>query len=424
MAINLVASPKWEEYQAFSKYTKTQFQKISRLYALLHDIGHLPLSHLFETALVAHYNLPKSEKFKICEDLFAETDFEKPHEAFGSILGPQILSDALTKAKEDPVVIAGVITLLTNKELVDENPLVPIKSLIDSEIDADRIDSVARDGMLAGGEYGSYDIRRLCDAVFLFCEEGNHWNLTFSHKALSSIEGLLLDRLRVHNWVHFHHRVIALKVAMIEVIKGLLENGLLKEIKTGLEDGSLLRKVFDDIWLFSKIRDWEPTEKITKLARNAVLNRDTSKFKTLWKSRIACRNALTELKNKIVESAKKQKIRLEKDFEEKFPTILKKDFGGVDNILTEAFGTPVRHGEIPFKPLTNRRLYITTNNGVTVDTQHELLATSKLIELLNEIWENEIQIYPVIFGDDVTKRNNSSDKEVWVSIVANGRASK
>lgn len=320
--------------------------------------------------------------------------------------------------------IDGVNELLSAKEIAVDNPLVPIKRLIDSEIDADRIDSVARDGLLAGGEYGSYDIKRLCDSVFLFGEERNRWNITFSHKALSSIEGLLLDRLRVHNWVHFHHRVIALKVATIEIIKGLLEDGLLKEIKEGIKDGSLLNSYFDDVWLLSKIRTWAPKEEVTQLARDAFLNRDTTKFKTLWKNRIACQKAIGDLKAKVIAGAEEQGIRLDKNFEKDFSETLKKNFAGprLNKKLTETLKTPVRHGKIHFNPLSNRRLYLTTDNGVTVDTQNELLATSRLIDSLSEIWENETHIYPVIFGGDVTKRNDSADRETWVNTATTGSA--
>src|SRR5207245_10137448 len=113
---------------------------------------------------------------------------------------------------------------MKTKTLESSDVLLPVKLLVDSEVDSDRIDSTARDGLLAGGEYGTYDIDRLCRSVFLQ-RHGSSWRLAYSHKSLSSIEALLLDRCRTHANIHFHHPVVAVKVAAITLIAKLLQKG-------------------------------------------------------------------------------------------------------------------------------------------------------------------------------------------------------
>ncbi|NIR48296.1 HD domain-containing protein, partial [candidate division KSB1 bacterium] len=78
MAENLTKSPKWKTYVRELKAqtgvsSKEAFVELARLYALLHDVGHLPLSHLFEMAM-------KDSKEAI-ESWTGVSGFRKLHEA-------------------------------------------------------------------------------------------------------------------------------------------------------------------------------------------------------------------------------------------------------------------------------------------------------------------------------------------------------
>ena len=170
MAETLTKSPKWDDYKRALKTEtglsrsdegiKRDFVQLCRFYALLHDIGHFPLSHLFEHAMEQWLGPDYSQK--IVEWTGFE-GFEKPHEAFGATLTRRLIRDIkIPKDMGD-----CLLRLMGEKDLPQSNPLHIAKSVIDAEIDADRIDFVQRDGLAAGGEYGNYDVRRLCDSVFI-----------------------------------------------------------------------------------------------------------------------------------------------------------------------------------------------------------------------------------------------------------------
>src|SRR3989344_956204 len=255
MAASLCRSPQWDDYQS-ALGIEAQFEQTCRLYALLHDVGHLPLSHLFEMAfdLYAATLSPAIPLMALCEQWFGVSGFTKLHEASGSAITRAILEDVPPPAP----IRDAILRLMSVKRLDVADPLRPVKLLVDSEIDADRIDFTKRDGLLAGGEYGTYDIERLCSAVFLQRHDED-WRLAYSHKALGSIEALLLDRCRSYTWIHFHHRIMALKLAARFVIESMLREGTISkpDFPTGDVRTMALR---DDVWLLNLIRTWTPRD--------------------------------------------------------------------------------------------------------------------------------------------------------------------
>jgi HD superfamily phosphohydrolase len=186
------------EGETRSRFNDDTFERAARWYGLLHDVGHLPFSHLVEFCLGTHH-----------DTLYADSGFQKLHESAGSYIvrNNTELGAALDR---DPAAAWIVRELLAKKKA--SPALRPLKDIVDADVDADRIDSTARDGLQSGGDYGNYDIARLAREAHLVNDDGK-WRVLFTTRALSAIEALLGERCKTHRWIHYQQKVVALKNA-------------------------------------------------------------------------------------------------------------------------------------------------------------------------------------------------------------------
>lgn len=403
MAERLTASPKWPIY--FKRLKRLQkgkasirnpddFVQIARLYGLLHDIGHMPLSHLFEMAM-SSYAESKGSKLKIFTgEWFGETTFDKPHEALGAILVRGIVRDIPTMKLP---VAEALITLMTEKRLPLDHPLYPVKMLVDSDVDADRIDATARDGLLAGGEYGNHDIDRLSSSVFL--EDGaGIWRVAYSDKAVSSLEALLFDRYRTHVWIHFHHHVVATNLLVQVLVGGLLERNAIGKDDFNPENESFHLK--DDVWLWGLIRNTDfSDDALLEKAKHSLLLRDKQYMLTLWKDRVV----FGRMDKEIRERSHRRNFK---------PGIL----------ITAEYREYMREKTELLAMVYEPHLAVETERTIALYSEKRkeatgayLEETSKIIQNLKGVWENEPQYYVVLFGE-ITP--HGKHRQEWVEATA------
>jgi len=394
MAANVTRGHYWSEYSKALSLGSDEFSQVCRLYALLHDAGHLPLSHLFEMAFDDYVKeaFPGKDIRSICTRWFGGHGFEKLHEACGSMVAKAILDEVGI----DDSIKTPLLALLTNKALPADSVLRPIKLLVDSEIDADRIDSTRRDGLLAGGEYGSYDIDRLCRAIFVLPHHGA-WRLGYSHKAVTSMEALLLDRCRTHININFHHRVVAVKVAIREAISFLLRENTIQSSSFALDDLPLR----DDPWLWSELRALyatDPKETSVRSALEAILYRRKDSMTLLWKNRATYNNW-------------NEQLLLEEGLRELPLRKLGREY---ERVTTEKLGVDIRVFWLKFQPVESAVLPLTDENGVEDGDNRELLDVSNLASVLDEIWKGEPSYFVVALGEVAV----DSLRNAWIKHTA------
>lgn len=250
------------------------FGSALRVCGLVHDIGHLPMSHIFESALeelellfdryqdppavVENYrksshNL-ESEIFSperrtkdaqlqnLCRAIGVDlphidllTGTLPVHEKLSLQIFDRIASDVAASSDQDKHYVKLVFhiaqaILLSNKEMSKKfgatgmNPLlVGLREIISGELDADRIDYTLRDPVESGVTDRRFDLERLLSEITLhFSETPKRFRICVGYKALSAVETVFHNRFLNYRFIIYHHSVVRMNCVLEEIIRQLI----------------------------------------------------------------------------------------------------------------------------------------------------------------------------------------------------------
>jgi uncharacterized protein len=185
-----------------------------RLAALLHDIGHGPMSHQFDNFLLKKSDM-ESLFGKSYEDIFSLIPDDDPveHEHISLIFIKRILSSL--DSNEHKVNVDNVIKLIKpnysdskiNSSFEDStyNLLPLLSSLISScPIDSDRMDYLLRDSYFSGVKCGIYNVERLLMSIVPIVDKNNNVCLAYKESCLDSISEFIFSRSNLFSQVYFH----------------------------------------------------------------------------------------------------------------------------------------------------------------------------------------------------------------------------
>lgn len=202
-------------------------EELIRYAALLHDIGHGPLSHSFEDA-IQYVN----------ESKIAHEDITKK-----IILGDKEIFDVIGDKR---VAIANLFDYSKGKCVE--------KDILSSNIDADRIDYLIRDSHHIGVAYGMFDVERLLLSLDTH-REGSSTHLVINEKGQQVIDSFRLARYLMHTQVYKHK--------LRRICDSMFSRGVYLAIKDGtvnkrmldINDSHFLDNyyAFDDVYIFNQI---------------------------------------------------------------------------------------------------------------------------------------------------------------------------
>ncbi len=214
--------------QIFKNYSFSTVEKRNtlrqtlRMAALLHDIGHGPLSHASEEVMPAVGSLNiKAYQYKA-----QPTDPERQadHEDYTiKFITDSSLTDVLDKAGVSTFHVAALIDkeLLVKDDFFTDNGLnfkTVLSQVISSELDADRMDYLGRDAYFCGTNYGKVELEWLLNHLTFHIEDDNAY-LALGRRALYTFDDFLLSRHHMHLMVYFHHKAIIYEEMLHKYLK-------------------------------------------------------------------------------------------------------------------------------------------------------------------------------------------------------------
>jgi uncharacterized protein len=195
----------------FSKPSvKTRMRQATRLAALLHDVGHGPLSHTSELVMPAVSDL----KVKVYGDQNQKGRRANHEDYTIKYVTDSTIADTIRKQFSDitPLHVACLIdkTLDCPDDFFmdsgfDFRPI--LSQLVSSELDCDRMDYLERDSYFCGTNYGKIDHEWLIQNM-TFHRVDEKVFLALNRRALYSFDDFLISRHHMYLMVYFHHKSI------------------------------------------------------------------------------------------------------------------------------------------------------------------------------------------------------------------------
>ena len=236
---------------ALSLKKKQTFRKLVRISALLHDIGHGPLSHSSESLM------PSLSQLNLAKYLKSFSDRQARHEDYSLkfIIEEQGLYKNLKEIGAEPLAVAQLLRpdFSIDTDFFKEgglNFLPLLRQIISSEFDVDRMDYLYRDSLSCGVKYGLIDFAWLI-SHFDCCVKNGKVFLAIASSALYTLESLLLGRQHMRLIVYFHHKSA--------IYNQMLKN-YSKDCEWHLSPNTLEYANFSDSQLFEKLRGDQDNE--------------------------------------------------------------------------------------------------------------------------------------------------------------------
>lgn len=310
-------------------YLINTFWQAVRVLGLVHDIGHLPMSHLFENAIKAFENkFDRNEAFskefaKKTKSYMEGIESSEIKEIKGYKDPPDIheMRGIFIFAKLFPpnnpfyLLVNRLVhqVLVYNSAIFSEEDNLNVKvlrslhRLVAGEIDADRLDYCVRDPVASGLELGAIDVERIVSNM-VFCRDSQN-NLHFvpNVKAISAVESFFHQRYLLYKYEIYHHNVARFDGLLEEILVWILRQAYTEQNPSAelidlFDKTSIVKRkpvegirflpdkhsaIYEDYWLRSLLSEClillNDNDSLITLMLETFLYRKTTNLLSFWK---------------------------------------------------------------------------------------------------------------------------------------------
>jgi len=239
--------------------------RVTRLAALVHDLGHGPLSHSFDDfapprgAIAGLLGAPELAALQPLRDVLLRYPKHKSH---GVTIAHEVISCLLFAAmwhdltaqgalRDEwvPLAVACVILGADARPVLSSLPaelrrLIPLAGdvIASAPVDADRMDYMERDSRSCGVSYGLFDRGRILKSALCFRDtQGGALRLGWKLSGLRAIEVFLQARFQLYAQIYYHKTNSAANL-MLRTVAGRAREagvGLFADVK---DFGALVRR--------------------------------------------------------------------------------------------------------------------------------------------------------------------------------------
>ncbi|MDR1160842.1 MAG: HD domain-containing protein [Tannerellaceae bacterium] len=269
--------------------TKKQLKLLIKLAGILHDIGHGPFSHAFES-------ITDSDHEEMTKKIISNEE--------GNIY------KILTSMQDE--ILSKYAPFWINEIISGTFSPIWAKELISSQLDADRIDYLLRDAYMCGVNYASFDLTWFFQNIEIGKiknEEGRDGLLVNAKKGIHAIESFIISRYHMYEQVYFHKTTRCFELIVQGIFKRLrylIENDMIPRTPFGgylvdfIKNNNNLNSylLLDDFSLYTHFNHWTNSndEILSNLCKSLIYREPYKMFKEVENDSLFSRKDYTYLR--------------------------------------------------------------------------------------------------------------------------------
>jgi HD superfamily phosphohydrolase len=199
------------------------YKLVVRAAALFHDIGHGPLSHLFDNFFPTNSEMAQfaeEHEFIHLKPLLgrlstANANANIKHEFLSCAIATRVLRDCANTLELNGIrmdtMVKDVCSVIEERLEPSDNLRVRgyaihslLHDIISNDVDADRMDYLLRDSHMSGVNYGLYDPDRILKSMCAYANASNSLRVGVRYSGLGSVEDFMIRRHQMHGQIYGH----------------------------------------------------------------------------------------------------------------------------------------------------------------------------------------------------------------------------